>query len=172
MTRVFSVACTETELLERQVLKQVAKLPGAVVVNGREIFAGVTFLEVATIVDREAGLRYRKVRPVQTLRDDELRDLLEDVHEALGPDVVVRAADMVARLREIAPGYRPYGHLDGQRLAEGLSGEGVEVKRKDGYPVVRADRVCRALEMRHGAPRLVVGGDVAPTLALAGEEPA
>lgn len=170
VTRVFSVACAGAELLERQILKRVADLPGAVAVNGREIYAGVTFLEVATIADREAGARYRKVRPVQNLGNDELRDLLEDVDEALGADDVVRATDVAARLRELAPRYQPYQRMDGQRLAERLSVEGVDVRRKNGYPVVRADRVHQALTLRQRPLRS--GGNGDDVLGLVEEAPA
>lgn len=86
--------------------------------------------------------------PVLMPEPGEVRDVLQDVHEALGPDEMVRAPDMAARLRELAPGYRAYARMDGAGLAELLAAEGVEVRRKDGYPVVRADRVLRALDER------------------------
>ncbi len=103
------------------------------------------------VAAEEITRRAKSLRgPVRHMDEEEVRDLLDDVHEAIGGDDWVRASDMAARLRELAPGYRLYGHLDGTRLSELLGAEGVEVKRKDGYPVVRADRVLRALDMRQG----------------------
>lgn len=96
------------------------------------------------IAARAKALRGPVVRP----DDDEVRDLLTDVADALGPDELVRASDMPARLREIAPGYPPYRTLDGTRLAELLGDEGVEVKTLKGFPMVRRDRVYAALDAR------------------------
>lgn len=96
------------------------------------------------IADRAKTLR----GPVQPLDEDELRDLLADVADALGRDDIVRASDMAARLRELAPDYQPYRHLTAKRLVELLRADGVEVKDKDGVPVVRRDRVYRALDDR------------------------
>jgi DNA segregation ATPase FtsK/SpoIIIE, S-DNA-T family len=96
------------------------------------------------IADRAKTLR----GPVQILDDGEERDLLADVADALGRDDIVRASDMAARLRELAPGYVPYRTLDGTQLAARLGGVGVEVKQKDGVPVIRRERVYRALDDR------------------------
>lgn len=98
---------------------------------------------------REIADRAKVLRgPVQILDDEEERDLLADVADALGRDDIVRASDMAARLRELAPGYVPYRTLDGTQLAARLGGEGVEVKQKDGVPVIRRERVYRALDDR------------------------
>lgn len=97
----------------------------------------------------EIAARAKALRgPVQRPDDEEVRDLLADVADALGPDELVRASDMPARLRELAPGYRPYRSLDGTRLAELLGAEGVEVKTLKGFPMVRRDRVYRVLDDR------------------------
>lgn len=89
--------------------------------------------------------------PVQRPDPAEVRDLLTDVADAHGPDEIVRASDMPARLRELAPDYRPYQTLDGTRLAELLEGEGVEVKPLKGFPVIRRERVYAALDAREDA---------------------
>lgn len=84
-------------------------------------------------------------RAPRTVDPAEVRDLLDDVAEALGTDEMVRAKDVAVRLRKLAPGYRDYTHLDGRQLVDLLGREGVEVRSKDGYPMVRANRVQRAL---------------------------
>ncbi len=97
----------------------------------------------------EIAARAKELRgPVQRPGPDEVRDLLTDVADALGQDEIVRCTDMAARLRELAPDYRPYRSLNGKQLAEQLRAAGVEVKEKDGVPVVRKDRVWRALDDR------------------------
>lgn len=110
VTRIFSVASEDADTLERMILKQVTEMPGAVVVNGREIFAGVTFLEVATIADRAAGIRYKKARvrpPVEADVVLEVRDILWDVRQVLGADQSMRASRVPHYLREMAPTYVP-----------------------------------------------------------------
>lgn len=97
----------------------------------------------------EIAARAKVLRgPVQIVDADEVRDLLADVADALGADEIVRARDVAARLREVAPGYAPYRTLDGKQLADMLREEGVEVKHKDGIPVVRRERVYRVLDDR------------------------
>lgn len=76
------------------------------------------------------------------------RDLLADVAEAMRDVETVRARDLVALLRRLAPDYQPYRQLDGSQLAQLLRDEGVQVRFKDGYPTVRRDRVLRALADR------------------------
>jgi S-DNA-T family DNA segregation ATPase FtsK/SpoIIIE len=105
-------------------------------------------------IDHEAAMeiaeRAKAIRgPVRRLDDEEeLRDLVADVADGLGPDEIVRATDMAARLRKLAPTYRPYRHLNGKQLVEQLRAEGVEVKEKDGVAVIRRDRVYRVLDDR------------------------
>lgn len=86
--------------------------------------------------------------PVQRLDDEEVRDLLTDVADALGQDEIVKSTDMAARLRELAPGYPPYRTLNGVQLTELLKAEGVEMKETNGKMVVRRERVYRVLDDR------------------------
>ena len=66
---------------------------------------------------------------------EEQRDLLTDVVEALGTEIVP-AADVPPRLRKLAPGYLPYRSLSGVGLRELLAGQGVKVpSTKRRYPV-------------------------------------
>lgn len=99
--------------------------------------------QVRTIADRLIARRgpQREWKPGE-------RDLLADVADVLGPDEQVKAPDVAARLRELAPGYGPYERLHGKRLAELLEGEGVAVKKLDGDQMVRRDRVYAALDAR------------------------
>lgn len=63
------------------------------------------------------------------------RDLLTDVVEALSGERVP-AADVPARLRELAPGHAAYVKLDGTRLRSLLAAEGVKVPSTGNrYPV-------------------------------------
>ena len=102
--------------------------------------------------DAATDIIARAVRPAKVNRApvpvSVARDLVLDVHEALGEDDWVRASDMAARLRELAASYRLYANLDGTELARLLAVEGVDVRRKDGYPVIRAERVLRVLDAR------------------------
>lgn len=86
--------------------------------------------------------------PVRRVVDAEVvRDLLDDVAEALGDDEMVRATSVADRLRERID-HRDYRTLNGTMLAERLRGLGVEVRQKDGIPVVRRDRVRAAIDRR------------------------
>jgi S-DNA-T family DNA segregation ATPase FtsK/SpoIIIE len=79
----------------------------------------------------------------------EARDLLQDAHEAMGEDGEIRASHLADRLREMDLAYRS---MDGVKLTKLLAAQGVEVKKKDGFPTVRAQRVLRALDAREGVP--------------------
>lgn len=107
--------------------------------------------QITPIIKRSLEAIERRGRmngPVQRSESDGPRDLLHDVHEAFGADELVRAADMVARLRALAPGYAAYERLDGKQLAALLTAEGALTNLKDGNLMVRANRVLRALDER------------------------
>ena len=87
-------------------------------------------------------------RPQRVVGAEESRDLLADVVEVLRGESKVKTVDVAARLRELAPGYRPYKGLDGTRVKELLGGAGVRVTMSDGYPVVRPERVAEAIAKR------------------------
>jgi S-DNA-T family DNA segregation ATPase FtsK/SpoIIIE len=89
-------------------------------------------------------------RGAAPLEPDEVRDLVQDVHEALGEHDKVKATDVAARLRELAPAYRPYRSLNGTRLGQWLCREGVLVRDDNGVLMVRADRVLAELDRRQG----------------------
>lgn len=76
------------------------------------------------------------------------RDLLTDVADVLGPDEVVRARDVVARLRKNAPEHGPYASLNGAKLVAQLKDDGVRVTKYDGYDVIHRERVYAALDAR------------------------
>lgn len=105
--------------------------------------------EDAAVVARRA-VRLRG--PVVPLDTDEPRDLLQDVHEALGEDDKTRAAHLADRLRE--SGHRCYRSINGQRLVEMLAGVGVTVPPGQGAHFwVSAVSVLRALDERDGVYR-------------------
>jgi DNA segregation ATPase FtsK/SpoIIIE, S-DNA-T family len=85
---------------------------------------------------------------------DEKRDLLPDVAEVLGNEIVP-AADIPPRLRKLAPGYLPYRSMSGVQLRELLAEHGVKVpSTKRRYPVdpavIRARIAERAAESESG----------------------
>lgn len=86
--------------------------------------------------------------PQRVVDAEESRDLLADVAEVLRGEAKVKATDVAARLRELAPTYRPYQGLDGTRVKELLTDAGVRVTASDGYPVVRPERVAEAIAKR------------------------
>lgn len=87
-------------------------------------------------------------RPQRVVGSEESRDLLADVADVLRGEAKVKTVDVAARLRELAPGYRPYKGLDGTRVKELLGDAGVRVTMSDGYPVVRPERVAEAIAKR------------------------
>lgn len=100
---------------------------------------------------KEVAARAVSLRgPVIPLDPEEQRDVLQDVHEALRSDRRVKAADMPARLREMAPNCRAYRSLNGERLVEQLRSEGCVVKKYKGTDMITAERVLRAIDFRNG----------------------
>src|SRR5690606_100381 len=102
--------------------------------------------EAWDIVERAQRIRAEVARPAAD--EAEERDLLADVTEVLRGEPKVKTTDVAARLRELAPGYRPYEGLDGTRVRELLTDAGVRVTMSDGYPVVRPERVAEAIARR------------------------
>jgi S-DNA-T family DNA segregation ATPase FtsK/SpoIIIE len=86
----------------------------------------------------------------QPMEPREMRDLVLDVHEALGSDDTLKATRMVARLLDLAPNYRPYQSLNATQLAEWLTRDGVPVKELNGVLTVRARLVLEVLNRRQG----------------------
>jgi DNA segregation ATPase FtsK/SpoIIIE, S-DNA-T family len=81
---------------------------------------------------------------------EEERDILSDVAEVLGGEIVP-VADIPPRLRELAPGYRPYRSMSGVQLRELLAEHGVKVpSTKRRYPVDPAAVRARLAERRAG----------------------
>lgn len=76
------------------------------------------------------------------------RDLLDDVHELMGDADRMRASELAVLLRQVDSDYLRYRNLDGPRLADLLSKEGVPVKVHQGFPKVRAADILRALDRR------------------------
>lgn len=79
---------------------------------------------------------------------EEQRDMVADVAAVLHGQDAVKAVDVAARLRHLAPGYHPYRNLSAQALADLLGDAGVPVRFRDGVLTVRSDRVRSALAQR------------------------
>ncbi len=138
-------------------LLRLGKDKGTVVVAGDgapladdEMFAHVRVHYIDDQAANEIADRAKRIRgPVKVYQPDEVRDLLQDVHEALGEDDELNVTDMPARLRELAPGYRPYRNLKGKQPLIGmLEAEGVKVKHRDGYHLVTQEFVTDELNRR------------------------
>ncbi|MFJ8966064.1 FtsK/SpoIIIE domain-containing protein [Lentzea sp. NPDC102401] len=89
------------------------------------------------VIERAMGLVHPAL-PVGSPRralETERRDLLEDLADALGHEKV-NAADVPARLRELAPNWAPYRTLNGKALVAQLAQLGVKVPSTGNrYPV-------------------------------------
>lgn len=96
-----------------------------------------------TVAERAKSFR-RAPAPVE----QQDRDLLADVSDVLGAEDKVKATDVAAGLRKLAPAYRPYRDLNAAQLADQLwNNHGVKVTRSS-VLMVRADRVRLALSAR------------------------
>jgi S-DNA-T family DNA segregation ATPase FtsK/SpoIIIE len=109
----------------------------------------LTAEQKATIVTRGVELRGGHV-PRPAAIEPERRDLLADVAAVLRPgEDKTKATDVCARLREHAPGYRPYVGLTAEALRDQLDTHGCKVT-KVGVLMVFTDRVHEALTAREG----------------------
>ncbi|GAA4890929.1 FtsK/SpoIIIE domain-containing protein [Saccharopolyspora cebuensis] len=103
------------------------------------------------VVERALGLRKDTTPAVDQPARVE-RDLLDDIAATLGDAPAVKARDVVARLRELAPDHRDYRTLTAEGLVERLDAEhDYTVRRKDGYLTVRSDRIQQARAERGGS---------------------
>lgn len=101
--------------------------------------------EAAEIAERIKTVRGKRATDVGD--EDESRDLLADVAEVLRGEDRVRATDVVARLRALAPYYPPYADMTAEQLRDQLADVGVRVT-KVGVLMVYAERVHAALAAR------------------------
>ncbi len=69
--------------------------------------------------------------------------------EVLHGEAKVKATDVTARLRKLAPNYRPYVGMGAEDLRDQLADYGVKVT-KAGVLMVYAERVHAALAERQG----------------------
>jgi S-DNA-T family DNA segregation ATPase FtsK/SpoIIIE len=103
--------------------------------------------DAAAVIERAVAIRGGAKAEVAQVEAPEVRDLLDDVAEVLaGADV--KATDVGARLRELAPGYADYANLSAERVKEALEEAGVPVRLKDGILTVRNRQVVEALARR------------------------
>ena len=122
--------------------------------DGAPLAAGMASETVRTFaIDdnsaREIAARAVELRgPVVPLDPEEQRDLLQDVHEVLGSHDKLKAADVPALLRDLAPNCRAYRSLNGEELAQRLTNMGCPVRNLKGHLTVRAERVLAAIDFR------------------------
>jgi S-DNA-T family DNA segregation ATPase FtsK/SpoIIIE len=102
--------------------------------------------QAATDIARHA--RGRRAAISSDPGEQQDRDVLADVAAVLGTETAVKATDVVARLRERAPGHGEYADMTAARLVARLDSEGVAVKKVDGLLTVRARLVIAALADR------------------------
>ncbi|KDU85462.1 cell division protein FtsK [Amycolatopsis mediterranei] len=104
--------------------------------------------DAATVIERAVAIRGgAKAEPAQVEAAPQVRDLLDDVAEVIaGADV--KATDVGARLRKLAPGYEPYANLTAEKVKEALEAVGVPVRLKQGIITVRARHVANAIADR------------------------
>ena len=101
--------------------------------------------------DQLTPIAIRSVEPWQGAKPSDAdadRDLITDVADVLGSQDVMRARDVVAGLRQLAPGYEVYAAMSGAKLIQRLKAEGVRATLKDGYEVVHRERVYQVLDAR------------------------
>ncbi|MTD57812.1 FtsK/SpoIIIE domain-containing protein [Amycolatopsis pithecellobii] len=103
--------------------------------------------EDATEVADRAKARRGTVTTTSAAEPEE-RDLLADVADVLGRDSAVKATDVAARLRKLAPDHADYRKLTAEGLASWLANEGVAVRKANGTLTVRARLVRAALDDR------------------------
>jgi S-DNA-T family DNA segregation ATPase FtsK/SpoIIIE len=103
--------------------------------------------QLTPIVERSLGSWTDTTRPPDT-EPDTGRDLLTDVVQALDGADRLKARDVAARLRELAPGHPDYEHMTAEDLAEALDAEGVPVRKLKGVLTVRSGNVLAALADR------------------------
>ncbi|MGW3473459.1 zonular occludens toxin domain-containing protein [Saccharopolyspora sp. NPDC000995] len=103
----------------------------------------LTPADMALVVERAVRIRGGATSRVEVGLPEE-RDLLADVAEVMGDSDKVKATDVASRLRDLAPNYRPYAALNGDRLRDALGELGVKVT-KSGVLMVYAARVQAAL---------------------------
>jgi DNA segregation ATPase FtsK/SpoIIIE, S-DNA-T family len=125
--------------------------------DGAPLGAGQASVTIRTHFNDDADAeriadRAKKLRgPVAPADPDEVRDLLQDVHEVFGQDDRVRAAHLADRLRETFPRYRAYRSINGTGLVAALAEAGVVVEPGQGrHFAVKAERVLRTMDERDG----------------------
>ena len=99
------------------------------------------------VAERAKAKRKAVVTNARRAEAEKTRDLLADLAEVLGPEPV-RAADIPALLRDLAPKYKPYASITGVQVREQFGALGVKVPSTGNrYPVDPAE-VRKALALR------------------------
>jgi S-DNA-T family DNA segregation ATPase FtsK/SpoIIIE len=105
--------------------------------------------QIAPIVEYALGAWTRTATAVPAVPDVVVgRDLLTDVASALGGYDRLKATDVAAKLRDLAPGHAEYESMTGEDLAAALEDGGVPVRKLKGTLTVRTSAVLAALADR------------------------
>ena len=103
--------------------------------------------DATTLAERAKTRRKAIVTNARQAHAEQNRDLLADLAEVLGAEPV-RAADIPALLRDLAPEYKPYASITGVQVREQLGALGVKVPATGNrYPVDPAE-IRKALALR------------------------
>ena len=103
--------------------------------------------DVVTLAERAKTKRKAVVTNARRAEAEKSRDLLADLAEVLGAEPV-RAADIPALLRDLAPEYKPYASITGVQVREQLAEHGYKAPSTGNrYPVDPAE-VRKALALR------------------------
>ncbi|MEV4599453.1 FtsK/SpoIIIE domain-containing protein [Amycolatopsis sp. NPDC049253] len=101
----------------------------------------------AAVIDRAVAIRGGAEEENLQVEAPQERDLLADVAEVLGGKDI-KATDVGARLRRLAPGYEPYAELTADKVKAALEDAGCPVRQKQGTLTVRARNVENAIADR------------------------
>jgi len=103
--------------------------------------------DAATVAERAKAKRKAIVTNARQAQAEQSRDLLADLADVLGAEPV-RAADIPALLRDLAPDYKPYASITGVQVREQLGALGVKVPATGNrYPADPAE-IRKALALR------------------------
>lgn len=108
------------------------------------------FIDGATATDLASAAKALRggARLQQEAEEPGPRDLLADTVAVLGEEDMVKATDVAARLRTLAPGHPDYANLTRVELVKRLDQVGVPVRDLNGVATVRVRLVRAALALR------------------------
>lgn len=122
VTRVFSIACAEPVICERNLISAVRQLRGVWSVVGREIFGGVSFSQVVEAAEQVAAVQTMAAVQFLNVPPGFLGDVAQVFEEGAE---AVHLADLPARLGALRP--ETYSFLTVPAVGRALREQGVHV---------------------------------------------